>query len=51
MQSACTQAEFKLTTSMQALKVDLAQKYWLDIIFLLTGLRIYTGEYKAQGQT
>ena len=22
-----------------------------DIIFLLTGLRIYTGEYKAQGPT
>ena len=23
----------------------------LDTIFLLTGLRIYTGEYKAQGPT
>ena len=28
------------------------EKYFPDInIFLLTGLRIYTDEYKAQGQT
>ena len=26
-------------------------KRYIDIIFLLTGLRIYTGEYKAQGPT
>ena len=26
-------------------------EYLVNIIFLLTGLRIYTGEYKAQGPT
>ena len=32
-------------------KIQQIARFLLNTIFLLTGLRIYTGEYKAQGPT
>ena len=37
--------------ALAILKISTNQAFGTYAIFLLTGLRIYTGEYKAQGPT
>ena len=40
-----------LNFMLYSILIGITSNYKLYVIFLLTGLRIYTGEYEAQGPT